>query len=69
MVCTIARRRAPEAPAAEMDRERQMKTITLEMPDGALELDWCSECDFPAQLRLAAAIFWHDPEKVSGTDY
>jgi predicted HTH domain antitoxin len=42
-----------------------MKTITLEMPDGATALDWCSEEDFPRQLRLAAAIFWYDRGLIS----
>ncbi len=42
-----------------------MKTITLEMPDDALELDWCSQHEFPAQLRLAAAIFWYDRGLIS----
>jgi predicted HTH domain antitoxin len=42
-----------------------MKTITLEMPDDAMSLDWCSEDDFPRQLRLAAAIFWYDRGLIS----
>ena len=42
-----------------------MKTITLEMPDDATALDWCSEDDFPRQLRLAAAIFWYDRGLIS----
>jgi predicted HTH domain antitoxin len=42
-----------------------MKTITLEMPDNAAALDWCSEEEFPAQLRLAAAIFWYDRGLIS----
>ena len=42
-----------------------MKSITLEMPDTASELDWCSEDEFPAQLRLAAAIFWYDRGLIS----
>ena len=42
-----------------------MKTITLEMPDGAAALDWCSEDEFAAQLRLAAAIFWYDRGLIS----
>ncbi len=42
-----------------------MKTITLEMPDSAMELGWCSPDDFPAQLRLAAAIFWYDRGLIS----
>jgi predicted HTH domain antitoxin len=42
-----------------------MKTITIEMPDGATPLDWCSEDDFPDQLRLAAAIFWYDRGLIS----
>ena len=42
-----------------------MKTITLEIPDNATALDWCSEDEFPAQLRLAAAIFWYDRGLIS----
>jgi predicted HTH domain antitoxin len=42
-----------------------MKTITLEIPDDAMSLDWCSEEDFPHQLRLAAAIFWYDRGLIS----
>jgi Uncharacterised protein family (UPF0175) len=42
-----------------------MKTITLEMPEDATELDWCSEEEFPRQLRLAAAIFWYDRGLIS----
>ena len=42
-----------------------MKTITLEMPDDATALDWCSEEEFPRQLRLAAAIFWYDRGLIS----
>ena len=42
-----------------------MKTINLEMPDDALALGWCSEDDFPRQLRLAAAIFWYDRGLIS----
>ena len=42
-----------------------MKTITLEMPDDATALDWCSEDDFPRQLRLAAAIFWYERGLIS----
>ena len=42
-----------------------MKTITLEMPESAAALDWCSEDEFPAQLRLAAAIFWYDRGLIS----
>jgi predicted HTH domain antitoxin len=42
-----------------------MKTITLEIPDDAMSLDWCSEEDFPHQLRLAAAIFWYDRGMIS----
>ncbi len=40
-------------------------TITLELPDGATDLDWCSAAEFPAQLRLAAAIFWYDRGLIS----
>lgn len=46
-------------------KEQDMKTITLEMPDDATALDWCSEDDFPRQLRLAAAIFWYDRGLIS----
>jgi predicted HTH domain antitoxin len=42
-----------------------MKTITLEIPDDAMSLEWCSEEDFPRQLRLAAAIFWYDRGLIS----
>ena len=42
-----------------------MKTITLEMPDDAVALSWCSEDEFPSQLRLAAAIFWYDRGLIS----
>jgi predicted HTH domain antitoxin len=42
-----------------------MNTITLEMPDDATALDWCSEDEFPRQLRLAAAIFWYDRGLIS----
>ena len=42
-----------------------MKTITLEMPDAAVALSWCSEDEFPGQLRLAAAIFWYDRGLIS----
>jgi predicted HTH domain antitoxin len=42
-----------------------MKTVTLEMPDDAMSLDWCSEADFSSQLRLAAAIFWYDRGLIS----
>jgi len=42
-----------------------VKTITLEMPDDATALDWCSEDEFPRQLRLAAAIFWYDRGLIS----
>jgi predicted HTH domain antitoxin len=42
-----------------------MKTITLELPADAMSLDWCSEEDFPHQLRLAAAIFWYDRGLIS----
>jgi predicted HTH domain antitoxin len=42
-----------------------MKTITLEMPDDAVALNWCSEDEFPGQLRLAAAIFWYDRGLIS----
>jgi predicted HTH domain antitoxin len=42
-----------------------MKTITLQMPDTAVALSWCSEDEFPGQLRLAAAIFWYDRGLIS----
>ena len=42
-----------------------MKTITLEIPDGAADLDFCSKDEFPAQLRLAAAIFWYGRGLIS----
>ena len=42
-----------------------MKTITLEMADTAVALSWCSEEEFPRQLRLAAAIFWYDRGLIS----
>ena len=42
-----------------------MKTITLEMPEDATDLDWCSGEEFPGQLRLAAAIFWYDRGLIS----
>jgi predicted HTH domain antitoxin len=35
------------------------------MPDNAVDLDWCSEDEFPSQLRLAAAIFWYDRGLIS----
>ncbi len=41
-----------------------MKTIILEMPDNAA-LDCCSEDEFAAQLRLAAAIFWYERGLIS----
>jgi predicted HTH domain antitoxin len=42
-----------------------MKTITLEIPDSVLDLGWCTPEDFPAQLRLATAIFWYDRGLIS----
>jgi predicted HTH domain antitoxin len=42
-----------------------MKTITLKMPDDAVALSWCSEDEFPDELRLAAAIFWYDRGLIS----
>lgn len=42
-----------------------MKTITFEMSDSAAALEWCSDDEFSAQLRLAAAIFWYDRGLIS----
>jgi predicted HTH domain antitoxin len=42
-----------------------MKTITLELPDDATSVGWCSEADFPRELRLAAAIFWYERGLIS----
>ena len=54
-----------ERAGSRASKANGMKTITLEMPDGATSLDWCSEDDFPRQLRLAAAIFWYDRRLIS----
>ena len=53
------------AASSVLRKGKLMKTITLEIPDDAVPLDWCIEEDFPHQLRLAAAIFWYDRGLIS----